>query len=101
MFGSSNLKLKTMEKEKTISKIQNEIYELEMKKDRYVIWVKQELTLIKSYTEDEDIWSATRTLKAHIDKIEQYKATILATECRIDSLEWVLDELNEEGGSNE
>lgn len=41
-----------MEKEKTISKIQNEIIELEMKKDRYVIWVKQELTLIKSYAEE-------------------------------------------------
>lgn len=90
-----------MENQTTIRKIQNEIIELGKKKDRYVIWVKQELTLIKSYTEDEDIWSATRTLKAHIDKIEQYKATIIATECRIDSLEWVLDELTEEGGDNE
>lgn len=82
-----------MKEESTIRKIQDEISELKSKKDRYTIWVKQELTLIKNYSEDPDIWSATRTLKAHIDKIEQYKTTILATECRIESLEWVLNDL--------
>lgn len=105
MFGSSNLKLKTMEKEKTIRKIQDEIENVTERKMRYTGYLKEELKIVADYCKDEPagdyLWAAVKMIKAHADKMDTYLHNILEADCKLDSLEWVLDELNEEGGSNE
>lgn len=105
MFGSSNLKFKTMKNQTTIRKIQDEIENVTERKMRYTGYLKEELKIIATYCKEEPagdyLWAAVKMIKAHADKMDTYLHNILESDCKLDSLEWVLDELNEEGGSNE
>lgn len=111
IFGAPKpIKLKDMKKESTIEKIKNEIEEVNERKMRYSIWVEQEFELIRrlvskdnlkaSSVDSSTVWGAVSTLKAHTDKLIQYKGVIKSCTETLDSLEWILD-MMEEGGQDE
>lgn len=89
-----------MEKDKLIRMIQDEIENASERKMRYTLYLQHELEIIKKCCEYKDFFSAGKSIKAHSDMIESHRHTILEQECKLDVLEWQLDEI-EKGGNNE
>lgn len=93
-----------MEKETLKRKIQDEIENATERKMRYTMYLKGEIQIIADYCSDSknsnNLLMAIKMVKAHAEKMDSYMHSIIESDCKLDSLEWMLDEI-EEGGTNE